>query len=200
MAPPVSFMAEVVYLTRHGVTEANLRRVRAGLTDIPLVDAGRAQAAQLADRLRSSGIGSVWSSPLRRAVETARILADELRVPLHEDPGLIEIDVGPWEGLGEDDVARHFAAEYDVWRTRPTQLVLPGHESLESVQQRAVPVIDRLFSLAAPPLCVSHLGVLRVLLLHYTQRPLDQYGSISIGHCELMSIERVDDRFRVTTS
>lgn len=188
-----------VYLTRHGLTDANLRRVRAGLTDIPLIDRGRLQAEQLGARLRDSGIHSIWSSPLRRTMQTAAIIADSLHVPVFEEPGLIEIDVGPWEGLGEEDVERLFTAEYEVWRTRPTQLAMPGHESLESVRSRAVPVIDRLLDLDNASLCVTHLGVLRVLFLHYSHRSLDEYGSLSFGHCELMRIEKLDGTVRVTT-
>ena len=189
-----------VYLTRHGLTEANLRRVRAGLTDIPLVAEGRAQAERLARRLRDSGIDHIWTSPLRRAVETAHVLSEFLDVPLTEEPGLIEIDVGPWEGLGEDDVAARFPAEYEIWRNRPTTLQLPGHESLEHVRARAVPVIDRLIRRATPSLCVTHLGVLRVILLHYLARPLDEYGAIHFGHCGLARIARTDDRYDVEIS
>lgn len=188
-------MAQIVYLTRHGLTEANLRRVRAGLTDIPLVPEGRAQAARLAEFLRHSGIDHIFTSPLRRAVETARVIADSLNVPVTEEPGLIEIDVGPWEGLGDADVRSRFPSEYEVWSSKPTDLNVPGHESLESVRARAVPVVERLLERKAPSLCVSHLGVLRVLFLHFAGRPLDDYGTVHIDHCGLVRIRRVNDRF-----
>jgi len=190
-------MADLVYLTRHALTEANLRRVRAGLTHIPLTPEGRLQATRLADRLRDTGIDHIWTSPLRRAVETADIIAESLDVPVSTEAGLIELDVGPWEGLGDDDVAKRFAADYEVWRTRPSMLRVAGHESLESVRARAVPVIDRLFERDAPSLCISHLGVLRVLYLHYCDRSLDDYGLVHVGHCQLMTIRRVDNRWDV---
>jgi len=190
-------MAGLVYLTRHALTEANRRRVRAGLTNISLVPEGHQQAVRLAARLRTAGIEHVWTSPLRRAVETADIIARALHVPITEEPGLIEIDVGPWEGLGDDDVAKRFPDEYAVWRTRPSMLRMPGHESLASVRARAVPVVDRLLEREAPSLCVSHLGVLRVLYLHYAGRSLDEYGTVHIGHCQLLCIRRARDGWSV---
>lgn len=190
-------MAHLVYLTRHGLTEANVRRVRAGLTDIPLLPEGREQAVHLAERIGSFGVSDVRTSPLRRAFETARVIADKLEVPVIDEPGLIEVDVGPWEGLGESDVETLFPDEYEVWKHRPTSLRLPGHESIEDVRARAVPVIDRLLERDTPSLCVTHLGVIRVLILHYSGRPLDEYGAITFGHCELLSIRREGGSYEV---
>jgi broad specificity phosphatase PhoE len=102
-------------LVRHGETDWNLNGRFQGHADPPLNETGRAQARELAAALEQRSVAAVYSSPLRRAFETAEIVADlhGLRpVPVE---GLGEVDVGSWQGLTRAEVEERFPAQFRRW-------------------------------------------------------------------------------------
>lgn len=102
-------MKTVLTLVRHGQTEDNAEGRWQGRRDGPLTAEGRQQVAALAQRLRRRGrFSAVYASPLRRAVETARLLASSLGdVPMKTDARLIEYDFGAWDGLTATELRAH---------------------------------------------------------------------------------------------
>jgi len=95
-------------IARHGETDWNREGRWQGWADPPLNDTGRAQARELARLLRTTPFDAVYSSDLRRAHETAEILAAPHGVPVVVDPGLREIDVGSWSGLTRAEIRSRF--------------------------------------------------------------------------------------------
>jgi probable phosphoglycerate mutase len=93
-----------VLLARHGETDWNRDGRFQGHADPPLNELGRAQAAELAERLAADGITALYASDLRRARETASIVADRLDLEVSLHPGLREIDVGEFQGLTRDEI------------------------------------------------------------------------------------------------
>jgi probable phosphoglycerate mutase len=93
-----------VLLARHGETDWNRDGRFQGHADPPLNEPGRAQAAELAERLAADGITALYASDLRRARETASIVADRLDLEVSLHPGLREIDVGEFQSLTRDEI------------------------------------------------------------------------------------------------
>src|SRR4029453_14296582 len=93
---------------RHGETDWNRERRFQGHADTPLNDAGRAQAADLADSLTSERLVAVYTSPLRRAYETAALIAIRLGLDVRPLDALREIHVGHWEGLTIEEVRERY--------------------------------------------------------------------------------------------
>src|SRR5215211_8136133 len=104
-----------ILLARHGETDWNREGRFQGWADPPLNDAGRAQAQALAERLREMPFDAVYASDLRRAFETAEIVAASHGVPVTPDPGLREVDIGSWSGLTRAEIEERFpgAAHHD---------------------------------------------------------------------------------------
>ncbi len=91
-------MTKTIYVFRHGQTDYNVARRVMGQLDILLNDVGRAQAAELANKLATNKIGAIYSSPLARAMETAQAVADKIGAPVIADVRLMERNNGKLQG------------------------------------------------------------------------------------------------------
>lgn len=156
-----------IYLARHGRTAWNREEIFRGRTDIPLDELGRRQAHALGQHLARAGIGVVVSSPLSRALETARIACScwDGRDP-RPDPAFTDLSFGEWEGLSRQEVQQRYPELYRRWATDPASVTFPGGESLSLVEERAWPALQSLAQAHAGEtiLVVTHRVVCKVLL------------------------------------
>jgi broad specificity phosphatase PhoE len=134
--------SHLIILVRHGQTEWNIgsgagERFR-GRVDLPLDDTGLAQARALAERLADLPIVAVYSSPLKRAMETAQPIARQLDLPVKLLPGIIDINYGDWQGLSHAEVAKVYPDLYRRWLEKPHRVKFPSGESLRQVRLRAM--------------------------------------------------------------
>ena len=130
-----------LFLVRHGATTATEEDRFSGATAAELSEHGRWQAARLGERLAQEDITCVYSSPLGRAIDTARIAAHHCKLEPVTRDGLREIGHGHWEGMKRDEVERQFGAEYAAWEADPFTFAPEGGESGVAVLARALPVI-----------------------------------------------------------
>jgi broad specificity phosphatase PhoE len=152
----------VLLLARHGETDWNRERRFQGHADRPLNDVGRRQALELAELLRGEVLATVYTSPLKRASETARIVAEQLDLVPRELEALREIDVGDWEGLTVEDVRARYPEQLDVaWHTG-----WPNGETHDELGARVLPALLELETLHPEEtvLGVTHAGPIRAAL------------------------------------
>ena len=121
---------------RHGKTDRNKANVLQGRSDDPLNAEGIEQAKEAAAKLRSIHFDHVFCSPLIRAVETAELVAPDVKPVI--DERLIEMDYGPWEGADLVHPAPELLSFFSDFVSRPAP---PGMESLASVTERAADFI-----------------------------------------------------------
>ncbi|MFF2390186.1 histidine phosphatase family protein [Agromyces sp. NPDC058104] len=170
----------LIALVRHGETEWNRERRIQGMTDIPLNDTGRAQAAATGDRLAADGWDAVYASTLSRAAETAEIIADVLELPAPRLMGsLAERSHGVLEGL---DHAGRMAVEAQA-------ATIEGLEPRSTVIARASAALAEIA--AAHPggsvVVVSHGGVIHSLILELSDWTLPGAGyAITNGSVHLL--------------
>ena len=108
-------MATTIVLVRHGETDWNRGRRFQGHADIPLNAAGLAQVRDLAEQLAGEAFSAAYTSPLRRARESAELLAARLGVEVRPCDALKEVDVGSWSGLTVPEVESRFPEGYARW-------------------------------------------------------------------------------------
>jgi probable phosphoglycerate mutase len=168
-----------ILLVRHGETDFNLTHRFQGRIDIPLNKEGKNQAQALSLALRHEPLTAVYSSPLIRAMETARsIKAFHPSTPLFEEEGLTEMDLGEFDGMQAGDWGSQHQEFYKTWRTTPSRLRMPGGESLREVQMRAIDTLERVAKLYSPGstlLLCSHNFVNRAIICHALGLPLDRF-------------------------
>jgi len=154
-------------IVRHGRTEWNqIERFR-GRSDIDIDKVGIKQAEIAAQRISEWQISAIYSSPLRRALSTAKILVRLFNMEVKPLPGIIDIDYGEWQGLSfEEAMARH-PDLYSTWLHSPHKVKLPGGESLSDVRKRVTTAVDGL--IAQYPkgtiVLVSHKVVCQILII-----------------------------------
>ena len=100
-----------IFLVRHGATILTAEDRFAGAADVPLSDEGRTQVGRLAERLKNVPIAAIYTSPLERAMETARIIAAPHQLETQQREGLREISHGHWEKLTRQEVEEKFPTE-----------------------------------------------------------------------------------------
>ena len=107
-------------LVRHGSTEHSADKRFSGRNDLPLDDLGEREAAALAARAAASGeVSALVSSPLRRALQTADVIAAALSVGVETNDDLAEVDFGAWEGKTFTEAQRDHPAELSAWLASP---------------------------------------------------------------------------------
>ncbi|MDF1577707.1 MAG: histidine phosphatase family protein [Desulfurivibrionaceae bacterium] len=188
-------MPTTVLLTRHGKTAANLENRFAGRTGELLHPQGRAQIAEVAGTLKRKRISAIYAGPLARTGQSAEIIAGLTGAKVHEKEAFNEILIPHWDGLSKEEITARFGAEYPTWLSAPDRFRLPGCETLAQVRERAVAGIEELFS-AHPGeavVVVSHLIVVRCLILHYRKQPLGAFRSIKVDNGAITGLVR-DDR------
>jgi probable phosphoglycerate mutase len=150
-----------ILLARHGETDWNREGRFQGFADPPLNDTGRAQGAGLAAELVDVELAAVYSSPLRRAFETAEFLAAPHRLAPIALEALREVDVGSWQGLTREEVEARFPEQFARWLDYGQ-----GWQDGEGYDEMARRVVAALLQLAATHdgeriLVVTHGGPIR---------------------------------------
>jgi broad specificity phosphatase PhoE len=152
-----------VYLARHGESDWNAANRFQGHSDRPLTELGRKQAHALADLVADEQVEAIYSSPLERALETARIVGARTGLDVTTRDDLREVDTGSWSGLSRAEVKERFPEGFERWLSGGA-----GWDDGESYEQMAARVLAALREIAAAHpagrvLVVSHGGPIRAI-------------------------------------
>jgi broad specificity phosphatase PhoE len=126
-----------IYLIRHGQTEWNKGQIFRGRIDISLNERGSKEAEVILGVMKDNNISAIYTSPLKRSIETARPMAEFFNLEIVPIDGLIDINYGDWQGLTMDDVRKRYKAQYNQWIKTPNLVRFPNGETLDEVQERS---------------------------------------------------------------
>ena len=177
---------KTVYLIRHGLPDfPGGVRMCLGRTDLPLCEEGFRQARQAAEMLTGLPITNVFSSPLRRAVQTAQALGK----PIDILEGLQELDAGAWDGLNFDEIRAKFPELYAARGKNPS-LSLPGSEPLEQGLARFRNAMEQAEQRSAGDFAVyAHGGIISLFLEAVSGR------AYKPGYCEILRLTAENGQF-----
>lgn len=185
-----------ILFVRHGQSTYNVEgRLPGQLPGVALTDEGRRQASRAAIALAGLRLAAVISSPLERARDTAEIIARGWGLQVRYDPRLMDTGMGAWAGRKISDIAR----EDPNWQAFLKDPNNPpaGVESLTTVQQRTVSVVEELradMSLAGDVVLVAHADVIKLALAHYTDTPVRGALAIAIANASVSALAFVGDQ------
>ncbi|MEB3202290.1 MAG: histidine phosphatase family protein [Synechococcus sp.] len=193
-----------IVLVRHGLSSFNLEQRIQGRDDLSnLTGIGQSQARACGAAMADLVFSAAYSSPLRRAADTARLLLAEQGQGLEFafDQGLLEIDLAPWSGLQRQELRERFAEQELQWRQAPERLELqradgsayrPLPELMQQAKQFSRQLLERHAAAIAndqdPPqtvLVVAHNAILRCLLLALLNLPLSGFRRLRVDNCSI---------------
>ena len=191
-------MAELI-LARHGETAWNVEKVFRGRADVDLNRVGLKQAELLGKYLSNWELEAIYSSPLRRALDTANMVARYQKVAVRVAEGLTDFDYGEWQSVPEQEVKKLYPALLNEWHSNPHKVRTPGGESLEDVRRRVVELInDILPRHRGNVLLVSHRVVIKVLVCYLLGLDNSHFWNIRQDVCGITTFDHVDGRFVLT--
>jgi len=170
-----------IVLVRHATTAATGKRLGGWTPGVHLDEGGVAQAEATAQRLATSAVTAVYSSPLERTQDTARIIARPHQLRVRTRRGLGEVDYGDWTDKPLGQLRRRKL--WAVIQATPSRVTFPGGESIRGAQARAVDATETLAEQhpGETIVCVSHADVIKAVVAHHLALPLDAFQRIVIS-------------------
>jgi broad specificity phosphatase PhoE len=185
-----------LFLIRHGETDWNVAGRYQGQADPPLNARGLEQAYELARTLQGVGIEFLFTSPLKRAFQTARILANRLNIPLYADRRLMEIHQGDWQTRLRSEIESLYPALFRRWEIEPWQVTPPGGERLAEVQERVEAAVNDILTLHPDRIVgiVAHRIPIALIKLRFQDLDADIVRTLHLPntYIEEIRIERED--------
>ncbi len=189
-------------LVRHGQTEWNRVERFRGRADVPLNEAGVAQAAATGRRVAAEWQpAAIYASPLSRAVVTAEAIAVHFDLPVVPLDGLVDIHYGDWQGLTPEEARARWPDLLHAWYTAPATVQIPGGESLTALRERVMAAIQELASRHADQtiVLVSHTVINRVILLAILGLGNDRFWRLRQDNCAINVFEAEDGDFTLVS-
>ncbi|HDQ04380.1 MAG TPA: histidine phosphatase family protein [Deltaproteobacteria bacterium] len=179
-------------LIRHGETLWNKEGRVQGTSDIELSDIGMNQAGLLASSLKNQHIEAIYSSPLKRALQTAQIINEFHSLQIHTYKELMEMDQGIFEGLSFKELMNDKKDFLKKWIADPASVKMPKGESLTELQDRAWRIVEHIISQGKNALVVSHNFTIAAILCRLRDISLSQFRSTCVDTAS-KTIVRIDN-------
>lgn len=189
-------------LVRHGETDYNRDgRWQGAGSDPPLNQKGRLQARMLSRRLAGRPVTALYTSPQRRARETAFAIGSRLGLEYRAVPELREIHHGAWEGKTQSEVLAGWPEEHRAYEADPETTPRPGGETYEELGKRLWPGLERLADRhrGQEIVCVTHGGPIRLVLSRVLGRPLTERHAFGVDNATVFAVEESGGAWRLAT-
>lgn len=176
----------MVYLVRHGESVSNLNKRFSGITDVELSENGREQARAAGQSLMGEKISHVYSSSLKRAGDTAKIICGEIGFDEHSiitENCLVEVDFGAFENMTWDEIYADYREESEKWIEQQHRYIFPEGEGYDDVISRISAFMD---NVPDNSLIVTHFGVIQAIMLYLKIADDENLWETVISNCDIL--------------
>ena len=169
-------MGTIIYLTRHGETEWNIEKRLQGRGDSPLTENGIQRAKDLRDRIKNIDIDVIYSSPIKRALNTANILRGNKNIDIVTDDRLMEMCFGDYEGK-KIDIIQKENPNWDIKLIMQgnVEICAPNGENLKEVRERISKLMNKIIAenMGKSILIVTHGITLKALMYYFKDKDVN---------------------------
>lgn len=176
----------MIYLVRHGESEANTKKRFSGITDVELTERGALQAVKAGKKLKDKTIHNIFSSPLKRAKNTAEIIADEIgfnKKDIIIENCLTEVNFGIFENLTWEEIVEQYADESESWIEFKHKYKFPKGEGYDDIILRISGFLD---NVPDNSLIATHFGVIQAVLLYFEIADDNSLWNYKISNCDII--------------
>jgi len=176
---------------RHGETDYHVEKRLVGRKDVSINETGREQARRAGEYFDGVELSAIYCSPLKRCRETAQPVADNKGLEVQVMDGLIEVEMGEWDGQLVKDLFLNDKELLTAWMRNPSSVTLPGGEDFGAVRDRtalAMEEITRRHAQDGAVLVVSHGGPIRTIICQTLKMDIDNMLRIEIDLASISSI------------
>jgi broad specificity phosphatase PhoE len=185
-----------IYLTRHGETEWNIQHRLQGWKDSPLTSKGINDAMALRQKISDIRFQSIYSSPSTRALNTAKILSGDKKIPIIQYENLREINFGEWEGKTKSEINERFENEFSSLWESPNSYDHQPHngESISNVRKRVEDVLKSIIETNkhGNVLIVTHAVIVATMIAYFKNAPTEKLWDIPFVHGTSLSHIEID--------
>lgn len=178
-----------IYLIRHGQTDWNLEGKIQGKTDISLNETGLKQARLLAGAMGGRPVENIFTSPLKRALETARAVDGVLDAGIVLLPELREVDFGVWEGLTWTEIKRTYPEDFKLWDLNPVEHAPTEGEKQADVKLRCEAAMRQILGQARGDIAVVSHGAMLVFVVDYLLSRQRERKKIIVKNASITTVE-----------
>jgi broad specificity phosphatase PhoE len=184
-----------IIIVRHGSTEWNEKERFRGLADIGLSKLGIRQAEATSTHLANFPVNKIYTSPLRRARQTASIIADPHKLEPVLLNGIADIDFGKFQGLSFAEAEEKYPEIFRQWMITPHLVTLPEGENLAGVRKRSTSALNEIIDASAGEtiIFVSHKVVINILICYYLGMEDSQFRKIEQDNCAVNTFNKQND-------
>lgn len=176
----------MIYLVRHGESLSNITKRYSGITDVELSENGRDQALIAAMNLKDAHISNIFSSPLNRAFDTAKIISIENNFDINKiavEKKLIEVNFGIFENMTWEEMRENHLEETEKWISLRHKYKFPQGESYEDIIKRVSGFFDKV---PDNSVVVTHFGVIQSALLYLKIADDKDLWKYEISNCDIV--------------
>jgi len=165
-------------IIRHGETDYSIKQKCCGQTDVPINSKGIKQAEVLHDSLKRFKVDKVYTSNMKRTIQTAKIIFRDK--PLNKRRGIREIDFGKFTGLTYKDIKMRYYSAFKVFMDDPANAKMLKGDTIRGFAQRVIRSYNRIYNENPNKTVaiVAHINPIRVILLHILGKTINDYWSI----------------------
>lgn len=189
-----------IQLIRHCETEWNRLERCQGISDIELNNNGIEQSILLKNFYLDKHIDLIFSSDLKRTMQTTLEINKNLKSEIIQTEELREMDQGDFEGLSFSYIRKNFASQLLEWRSNPKKFRIPNGETLGEVQDRALAFMESLFikyKSFKNIIIVSHNLVIASILCYYSNRDLRDFADFTLDSGSISTLMYSNDKISI---
>ena len=186
-----------IYFVRHAEAEGNVKEFFQGRINCDISEKGAVQLGYLAKRFENIEYDTIYSSPLKRAMATAKAVNSRLQLPIIEREDLIEINGGVWEGKLWTEIEKEYPAEHELWKNDMKHFSVKDGECMTEVYERMKNAVAEIVreNRDKTVVVVSHGCALRNYLAYAEFGSMDMLGEVGWSDNTAVSLIEYDDNF-----